>query len=529
MRQAFKSIALFCITLVGSVMLFGIPKSFAWDPLESDPVGPREGTDASSPVTSLSPVQIGWIVGDSVDGYGTILHTTDGGSNWVRQGAVPDVPDVDLYDVWAADAEHAWVVGNSPGDYGVILRTTDGGSTWHRQGTAAQIPNVTIFGIHGLDRNTLWAVGGEGTILHTTDGGQTWTQQTGGTIPVVQCEGIWAIDANHAWAGGGDDDTGYGTVLRTTNGGVTWERMGGSADVFGDHRYVIKIYAADKDTAWAVGHGSIIAYTSDGGESWENQSPLPLGNWDMNNIFFVDRETGWAVADVDIVLATQDGGTQWVTQTIPPINNYLMGVHALDEQNVWIVGTQEPSSSAQPVGDSPDEQNDQVAYDYHGSVVHTEDGGSTWYTQTTPVKTQWSDVWFVDNRLRGTLTGEIAGTLMTYTMAVTSPSPQTNLVVTGSVPADTTFVDVTGGVHVATGGDYGWGYVTSPDTITLPVGETYTLIWTVELPGPFVGDLETQAHARSDSAPAPLNLIHHLHQLILPVVLKNSPFVSWRF
>ena len=79
MREVLKSIALFYITLIGSVMLFGIPQSFAWDPLQAGPVVPGEAADASSPVTSLSPLQIGWIVGAGVgDGYGVILHTTDG-------------------------------------------------------------------------------------------------------------------------------------------------------------------------------------------------------------------------------------------------------------------------------------------------------------------------------------------------------------------------------------------------------------------------------------------------------------------
>ena len=42
------------------------------------------------------PVYAGWTVGQSWDGYGTILRTTDSGKTWVRQGSASLIADAHL-------------------------------------------------------------------------------------------------------------------------------------------------------------------------------------------------------------------------------------------------------------------------------------------------------------------------------------------------------------------------------------------------------------------------------------------------
>ena len=82
-----------------------------------------EGSPKSLPVQG----EVGWITGVPADGYGVILHTTDGGENWTRQGSPDTIPNVPLSDVRAIDAYSAWVVGNEYDNYAVILRTMIGG------------------------------------------------------------------------------------------------------------------------------------------------------------------------------------------------------------------------------------------------------------------------------------------------------------------------------------------------------------------------------------------------------------------
>ena len=66
--------------------------------------------------------RFGWVIG--LDG--TLLHTTDGGMNWVQQ---QDFGELWLDDIFFADHHHGWIVGVD----GTIMRTGDGGNTWERQ------------------------------------------------------------------------------------------------------------------------------------------------------------------------------------------------------------------------------------------------------------------------------------------------------------------------------------------------------------------------------------------------------------
>jgi photosystem II stability/assembly factor-like uncharacterized protein len=67
---------------------------------------------------------IGWIVANNtLDGYGVIYKTMDGGQNWERQGSTADIPDAPLYGVFAVDTRNVWIVGGNSDGYGLILRT----------------------------------------------------------------------------------------------------------------------------------------------------------------------------------------------------------------------------------------------------------------------------------------------------------------------------------------------------------------------------------------------------------------------
>ena len=70
---------------------------------------------------------------------------------------------------WASAFE-LWAVGSG----GTILRTTNGGSNWDAMvsGTAAN-----LFDIDTADGSDLWAVGADGTIRTSNDAGIMWHAQ----------------------------------------------------------------------------------------------------------------------------------------------------------------------------------------------------------------------------------------------------------------------------------------------------------------------------------------------------------------
>jgi photosystem II stability/assembly factor-like uncharacterized protein len=96
----------------------------------------------------------GWVVGN----YGKIYKTTDGANTWVSQNTPTTSP---LYDIKFINENLGWAVG-----YGVILKTIDGGTNW-----------IWSFGgfahksLCFINQNTGWVVGASGKIFKTTDGG----------------------------------------------------------------------------------------------------------------------------------------------------------------------------------------------------------------------------------------------------------------------------------------------------------------------------------------------------------------------
>ena len=64
---------------------------------------------------------LGWAVGHDA----TILHTIDGGDNWIVQYYQPEL-EKPLFDIKFTDSQHGLAIGA----YGLALRTNDGGKNW---------------------------------------------------------------------------------------------------------------------------------------------------------------------------------------------------------------------------------------------------------------------------------------------------------------------------------------------------------------------------------------------------------------
>jgi photosystem II stability/assembly factor-like uncharacterized protein len=308
---------------------------------------------------------IGWVAGNSVgDGYGVILHTTDGGDTWVRQGSPGEIPDVNLATVSAIDACNAWVVGDPSDGYGVILRTTDGGRSWDRQGTVGQIPNTAIPAIYAINKRIAWAAGGDGVILYTKDGGRTWTRQAQGMAPGYLLQGVYASDASHVWVvggyGGSDPKEPQGIILSSKNGGRTWKKQTHSKGELGG--YLISVHGLNARTAWVVGNETVLQ-TSDGGETWQDITALDGGGFfDWNGVFAVNKRNVWVARDNDGIFKYD--GSQWHQYDTPPLPRpltyHLIRVSAIDPQTVWIIG---------------------VAPGNAGAIIYTDNGGEDWEVQ----------------------------------------------------------------------------------------------------------------------------------------------------
>jgi photosystem II stability/assembly factor-like uncharacterized protein len=190
------------------------------------------GIQANFPPLHLSPLHdrfqhdglkirgdVGWIIGVPADGYGVILHTTNGGENWTRQGSPNTIPNVALYDVRAVDACNAWAVGTGPtGVDFTVLKTKDGGRSWQTQMVGAL---YHMNGVCAVDKYHAWITRDFGSIYWTSNGGKTWNLQHPDVASGFYLMSVSSRIKKTAWVVG-FDDYGKGIILHTTNGGVNW-------------------------------------------------------------------------------------------------------------------------------------------------------------------------------------------------------------------------------------------------------------------------------------------------------------------
>ena len=287
----------------------------------------RDTLGVSIPFNGLafvSPTE-GWVTGAS----GVVIHTTDGGKNWVAQNSGTSHW---LQSVSFVDSSHGWIAGND----GTILATTDGGQSWSPQDSGVKFDLYTITFLNAQEG---WAGGFAGTLLHTTDGGATWNKVSTETAQWIMNIFFLKSSPQHGWAVGQD-----GLVLVTTDGGATWKKKNNSIakDLYG-------VYFTDANNGWAVGTHGVIQFTANGGDSWtiqngEGRGPLGRGVEgrerelnDLHAISFVDGKTGYAVGVMGLVLKTVDGGNHWnIIQSGTGLDLYNIAFPSASDG--WIVG-----------------------------------------------------------------------------------------------------------------------------------------------------------------------------------------------
>ena len=197
---------------------------------------PSQAQNISFLSVSFAGADTGFIVG----GYGTILHTTDGGTHWISQLSGTTQW---LRGVTAINGDTATAVGDS----GTILRTTNDGAVWERQSSGT---TNNLRGVSFANFNIGTVVGDSGNILRTTNGGITWNRQSSGTTS--RLGGVSFIDTNIGAAVGDS-----GTILRTTNGGTTWTNQSISTDY-----QLLGVSLTDADTGIVLGDYEGGGYTS---------------------------------------------------------------------------------------------------------------------------------------------------------------------------------------------------------------------------------------------------------------------------
>ncbi len=280
--------------------------------------------------------QNGWIASIT----NSILHTTDGGANWVD---LEPPPSVNYYSIHFVSTQEGWAGGN----FGQLRYTTDGGTMWVSQNSTV---DGYLWDMYFIDEDHGWIAGGrpEGFpgpdptrfILYTSNGGNTWNTQ-------LYENDEYALHGLHFF----DSEIGYavgqaGAIFNTTDGGVNWIEQAS-----GTQREFSSVSAVTPDTAWAVGVNGLVVRTINGGSTWDS---LYLGTLHhFSHIQFIDDLTGWISGGDNThatILHTTDGGGTWVIQDAGT-NNYLYGFYFLNADTGWAAG-------------------------FDGTIIHTTTGGT---------------------------------------------------------------------------------------------------------------------------------------------------------
>jgi photosystem II stability/assembly factor-like uncharacterized protein len=318
-------------TAIAGLSLFGSLLAAGWTELNS-------GTTADLYAVHFPEgTQVGYAVGalpESLDGFGVVVKTTDGGSTWELQdpGTMAS-----LRSVYFKDNDNGYAVGEA----GTALTTTDGGSTWNPMTVPGGTDNSLTY-VRFPENGQVGYIGvyphvRSAKVFKTTDGGGSWTEQAvGGPADwsyscgfandsigvVIGFDGLvvgtsgrqdpsTTADLIAAAFSPTDPNTGYligndsmqGVIRHTDDGGATpWVSV--TCEPVPEAVYGVDL--ATTNVAYACGSDGFIARSR---VPTHFQQTMHEGHADLHGVCFpVGADTGFAVGTGGVILRTYDGG-----------------------------------------------------------------------------------------------------------------------------------------------------------------------------------------------------------------------------
>ncbi|NJR72480.1 MAG: hypothetical protein HC782_05715 [Gammaproteobacteria bacterium] len=109
-------------------------------------------------------------------------------------------------------------------------------------------------------------------------------------------------------------DRGY--IVYSDSNGESWSRAKAPPNL----PLLTSVYFSDANTAWAVGHDSIILKSTDQGKDWSSAHDSAKDKLPLMDIAFTDANTGFAVGAYGAFYETTDSGKTWTARkVIPPL------------------------------------------------------------------------------------------------------------------------------------------------------------------------------------------------------------------
>lgn len=296
--------------------------------------------------------------------------------------------------------------------------------------TSARLTNVFF-----IDDRTGWVAGDSGIILYTTDFGAQWARQMTGTP--YEIADVFFLTRDLGWALAWKSDPPFGTIiLSTTTGGAQWQQRMYPVE----NAFMSSIYFLDSVNGWLGSFSSEILSTTNAGMTWE---PAAFSGGDtcrgchVLNFTFYSREYAFAVGGCyeafGCVWRTMSGGDVWWARLVGP--DPIFEIHMIDSLRIiTVIG--DPDNGLSGAARSSDAG---ITWTYEpfqfwglatslsfrtpaegwaslvgftGQFLVTNDTGTTWVSEPTPMNRLIYDLVFVDS-VHGYAVGD-SGTMLRY-------------------------------------------------------------------------------------------------------------------
>lgn len=383
---------------------------------------------------------------------GDIFFSSNTGLSWVKQNTTIT----------------SRIVGIDGPDATRQVAVSEGGQTMSLRPlgwTAGGTLNAQTVSYPGTDR--VFAANSGGSIFRSINpsNGLTWAAQPSGTSESLNA--IDFVNTSQGIAAGRQ-----GTIVFTTNGGATWQNSGliNPPSLNAGHSV--------GQTAYVVGNSASVMKSADGGISWSGLT-IPGSTADLHDVFFITEDQGRVVGSNGAIWFTGNGGAGWSTETSGTSQTLnaicFSGNTGIIAANAGVIRRR--SGTAWVAAPSGVTQNLRDVYLVNGdlgfivgdqgTILRTDNGGISW----TPLAfngTNWpqhllgstrnlTSVYFAD-AFRGYVTGasgtvlktEDGGTTWTVEnvsttagLSAVTPNPDGNLVLAGAGGYTANVSDVT--------------------------------------------------------------------------------------
>lgn len=301
-----KNLKYLTITLI-LILLIAASSIFAqWDHQQS-------GTAEHLFDVHVTMSSFGLIIG----GNGTVLRTTNGGSQWnsINSGTNSSLKAMDF----AGLSNRGWAVGMG----GTVLKTSNSGFTWS---VLPSFTNENLSDIYVVGSNdpVIYIAGSSGKIHFSTNAGADWvTKYVGAQVTLTS---ILFLNIHTGWTVGGNK------IFKSMNSGLNWSLVQS-----GTNNYLNSIYFTSAQTGWIVGTSGTILRTTNAGDTWSLRNSGTQNS--LLSVTFKNDSTGYIVGENGIILKTTNYGANWINISTPTSNILRSVRFALGQGNTgWAVG-----------------------------------------------------------------------------------------------------------------------------------------------------------------------------------------------